>query len=146
MSSQFISPVRIELVSDPTDVPALASVFDIAILASGDNFRELVKRYAEDPYAEVERHLRSALSPAAEASTQQHFVLKAVWSRDDDRRDERNPSGVGREMQTKETIVGMAYWSMGYINIPKVDPFERQSASAPASVVVGQPTANSPEP
>ena len=95
MSSQFISPVRIELVSDPTDVPALASVFDIAILSPGDNFRELLKRYVEDPYTEVERHLRSALSPAAEASTQQHFVLKAVWPGDDDRQmtfGTRNPS------------------------------------------------------
>jgi hypothetical protein len=155
MSSQFISSVRIERVSDPSDVPALASVFDIAILASGDNFRELLKRYVEDPYTEVERHLRSALSPPAEASTQQHFVLKAVWPGDDDTRGEGNPAGVGREMRTTDTIVGMAYWSMGYIDIPKVDPFEQQTASAPTSVVgdesterapLGQPIATSPEP
>jgi hypothetical protein len=165
-SNRFISPVRIEPVSDPSEIPALASVFDTAILASGDNFRELLKRYVGDLYTEVEKRLGAALSSAAEGTTEQHFVLKAVktvprsFPGDDNKRGAGNPDGASREMPTKEIIVGMAYWTIGYTDIPKVNPFERPSASAPASVVgdesaekarleeaivAGVETANAPE-
>jgi hypothetical protein len=146
MSNQFISSVRIEPVSDPSEIPALASVFDTAILASGDNFRELLKRYVEDPYTEVEKRLEAALSPAAEGSTEQHFVLKAVktvprsFPGNNNKRGEENTDRASRQMPTKEIVVGMAHWTIGYINIPKVDPLERQSASAPASVVGDEST------
>lgn len=167
MSKQPISSVRIEPVSDPSEVPALASVFDTAILASGDKFRELLKRYVEDPYTEAEKQLGAALSPAVEGSTEQHFVLKAVktvpgyFPGDGKKPVQGSPDGVCQEMPTKEIIVGMAHWTVGYINVPKVDPFEQQTASAPASAVVdesaekapleepiatGVDTANAPEP
>jgi hypothetical protein len=167
MSKQSISSIRIEAVSDPSEVPALASVFDAAIIASSDQFRELLKRHVEDPYTEVEKRLGAALSPAAEGSSEQHFVLKAVKTvprylpGDGKKHAQSSPDGVCQEMPTKEIIVGMAHWTIGYINIPKVDPFGQQTTSAPASriadesaekaplkepITTGVDTANAPEP
>ena len=140
MSSPHTSSVRIEPLLDPSEMPALASIFDIATKASGDKFHEALVRYVENPYEETMKRLQTAHSaPRDGTSPEQHFVFKAVevilrHSAEDGQEDGgRNPGGVLHETATDEKIVGMAHWTIGYIDLPKVDPFEQQAASASAS-------------
>lgn len=131
--------VRIESVSDLTDVPILASIFDAAIIASGDDFRELLKRYVEDPYTEVEQRLEAALLHPSVGSAEQHFVFKAVETvpslstADSQGNGPQNAVEVQGVMPTKESIVGMAHWTVGYIDLPKVDPFAQEPTSLPTT-------------
>jgi hypothetical protein len=140
MSAASDSSVKVEPVTDSSELPALASIFDIATKASGDKFHEVLKRYVDDPYQETMERLQAALSaPVEDNPAEQHFLFKAVETvpkyspRDNKKHGRDNPGGVLREMPTKEKIVGMAHWTVGYIDLPKVDPFEQQAA--PASVV-----------
>ena len=141
MSSTTASSVRIEPVTDPSELSALASIFDVATKASGDEFHQALMRYVEDPYRETMKRLQSAHSTLTEENpTEQHFLLKAVeisprYSTGDGQiSGVGNPGGFLQEQPTHETIVGMAYWTVGYIDLPKVDPFKQQAASAATSV------------
>jgi hypothetical protein len=141
MSSPCASSVSVEPVSDPSELHALASVFNIAITASGDKFQEALMRYVEDPYKEIMTRLEAALSTQVdEHSLEQHFLFKAVmtvpkYSAGDCKQLGRgNTNGVLPAMSTEEKVVGMAHWTVGYINLPKVDPFEQTVAPlAPAT-------------
>jgi hypothetical protein len=144
MSSPRASSVRIEPVSDPSELHTLASVFDMAIRASGDKFREVLMRYVEDPYKETMKHLEAA--QVDEHSLEQHFLFKAVmtvpkYSAGDCRElGWGNAGGVLPETLTEEKIVGMAHWTVGYINLPKVDPFEQQTVASFAPATTDEPS------
>jgi GNAT superfamily N-acetyltransferase len=147
MSSPRVSSLKIEPVSDLSEVSTLASIFDIATKASDDKFDEVLMRYVDDPYAETVKRLQAALSaPSENESTEQHFVFKAVETvprhppGDGQKHEPGNHDGVFREMPTEEKVVGMAYWTIGYIDIPKVDPFQRQATSTPASTIAEEST------
>ena len=141
MCSPPASSVRIEPTTDPSELSALASIFDVAMKASGDRFYEAMVRYVEDPYIETMKRLQAALSAVIEESpAEQHFLLKAVETSpryspgDGQISGGGNPGGLLQEQSTHEKIVGMAHWTVGYIDLPKLDPFEQQAASAATSV------------
>jgi hypothetical protein len=147
MSSPRASSVRVEPVSDPSELRTLASVFDIAIRASGDKFNDVLIRYAEDPYKETMKHLEAALSAQVdENSLEQHFLFKAVITvpkypaGDCKELGRRNVGGVLPETPVEEKIVGMAHWTVGYINLPKVDPFEQQTVASLAPATTDGPS------
>ena len=60
MSSPPTLTVTVEPVTDPADLPDLASIFDVATIASTDKFREALMRYVDDPYKETMEHLQAA--------------------------------------------------------------------------------------
>lgn len=141
MSSPPASSVRIEPVTDASELSALASIFDVAAKASGDRFHEALMRYVEDPYRETMKRLQSAHStPTEKNPAEQHFLFKAVETSpryspgDGQISGGENPGGLLQEQPTLEKIVGMAHWTVGYIDLPKIDPFEQQAASAATSV------------
>lgn len=147
--------IKVEPVSDPSELPAVASVFDIAIKASGDKLHEVFVRYGEDTYQETINRLQAALSASTDAkSPEQHFVFKAVetLSRhsllDGEKDAQENHGVVLQETPMEEKVVGMAQWTVGYIDLPKVDPFEQRAASASASMATEDPavTASLEEP
>jgi hypothetical protein len=84
--------VKIEPVSDASELPALASVFDVAAKASGDTFHELLRRYAGgDVHQQLVEQLQAAYYSTGTSNTDdsgsgnagglakgQHFVFKAV--------------------------------------------------------------------
>ena len=147
MSSPRASSVRIEPVLDPSDLHTLASVFDIAVRASGDKFHEVLMRYVEDPYKETMKHLEAAQAAQVdEHSLEQHFLFKAVMTvpkysvGDCKELGWGNAGGGLPEMPTEEKIVGMAHWTVGYINLPKVDPFEQQTAASMAPATTDEPS------
>jgi len=134
-------------VLDPSDLHTLASVFDIAVRASGDKFHEVLMRYVEDPYKETMKHLEAAQAAQVdEHSLEQHFLFKAVMTvpkysvGDCKELGWGNAGGVLPEMPTEEKIVGMAHWTVGYINLPKVDPFEQQTAASMAPATTDEPS------
>ena len=145
MSSPPTLTVTVEPVTDPADLPDLASIFDVATIASTDKFREALMRYVDDPYKETMEHLQAALSAPSEGNpSERHFVFKAVvtvpkHAPEDGKYGKGNPGGKCKIPPKTEIIVGMAHWTIGYINIPKVDLFEQQAASA--SAVASAPTA-----
>ena len=152
MSNHAVSSVEIKPVSDPAELPALFSIFDIALQASHDGFRELLIRYFGDSYQEIIERLQAAFSAdTASNPAEQHFVFKAVetvpgYSGEDGRKCERdNPGGVLTTQPMVERIVGMAHWTVGYIDIPKVDPSEQQAASTSASASAPTATGGSTE-
>jgi hypothetical protein len=115
MSSPPTSSVRIELAPDPSEMPALVSIFDIAIKASGDKFHEVLMRYAEDHYKETTKRLQAAQStPVEDSPGERHFVLKAIetvpgYSSGDSHEHGRGNSGeMLEEKAMEEKIVGMA--------------------------------------
>ena len=133
--------------SDPSELHTLASVFDIAIRASGDKFNEVLMRYVEDPYKETMKHLEAAQSAQVdEHSLEQHFLFKAVmtvpkYSAGDCKElGWGNAGGVLPGTPTEEKIVGMAHWTVGYINLPKVDPFEQQTVASLAPATTDEPS------
>jgi GNAT superfamily N-acetyltransferase len=139
MSSPPTSSVRIELAPDPSEMPALVSIFDIAIKASGDKFHEVLMRYAEDHYKETTKRLQAAQStPVEDSPAERHFVLKAIetvpgYSSGDSHEHGRGNSGeMLEEKAMEEKIVGMAHWTIGYINLSKADPFEQQIVASAA--------------
>jgi hypothetical protein len=106
-------------------------------------------RYVDDPYQETMKRLQAALStPAEDDLAEQHFIFKAVEvvpkypPGDSKTHGPDSLGGILREMPTKEKIVGMAYWTVGYIDLPKVDPFEQHAA--PASVVAEKSPESAP--
>src|SRR5947209_12909229 len=140
MSSPHASSVRVEPVSDPSELHTLASVFDIAITASGNKFNEVLMRYVEDPFKEMMKHPEAALSAKVdERSLEQHFLFKAVMTvpnysaRDCKGPGVGNAGGLLTATPMEEKIVGMAHWTVGYINLPKVDPFEQQTVASLAA-------------
>jgi hypothetical protein len=134
-------------VSDPSELHTLASIFDIAITASGDKFNEVLMRHVEDPYKETMKQLEAALSAKVdEHSLEQHFLFKAImtvpkhYTRDCKGLGPGNAGGLLSEMPTEEKIVGMAHWTVGYINLPKVDPFEQQTVASLAPATIDEPS------
>ena len=147
MSSPRASSVRVELVSDPSELHTLASVFDIAIRASGDKFNEVLMRYVEDPFKETMKHLEAALSAKVdEHSLEQHFLFKAVVTIPNYSAQDCKGLGLGNagglltETPTEEKIIGMAHWTVGYINLPKVDPFGQQTVASLAPAATDEPS------
>ena len=115
MSSPHASSVRVEPVSDPSELRILASVFDIAITASGNKFNEVLMRYVEDPFKEMMKHPEAALSAKVdERSLEQHFLFKAVMTvpnysaRDCKGPGVGNAGGLLTATPMEEKIVGMA--------------------------------------
>ena len=146
MSSPRASSVRIEPVSEPSELHTLASVFDMATRASGDKFREVLMRYVEDPYKETMKHLEAAQSAEVdEHSLEQHFLFKAVMTVPKHSAGDCKELGWGMaggvlpETPTEEKIEGMAHWTVGYINLPKVDPFEQQTVASLAPATTDEP-------
>ena len=133
--------------SDPSELHTLVSVFNIAITASGDKFQEVLMRFVEDPYKETMKHLEAALSTKVdEHSLEQHFLFKAVMTvpkysaRNCKELGLGNAGGLLPETPTEEKIVGMAHWTVGYINLPKVDPFEQQTVASLAPTTTSVPS------
>ena len=105
----------IERVTDPADIPMLASIFDEAL--KPDPFYQMITLYSpESVYDSVVTAMTNALAD----STQ--YVFKAVVQEQDD------------EGMVKQTTVGISQWSVGYISIPKVDPFESKANPLTAAV------------
>jgi hypothetical protein len=101
------------------------------------SFNEVLMRYVGDPYKETMKQLDVALSAKVdEHSPEQHFLFKATMTIPKHSAGGFGGLGLGNaggllsETSTEEKIVGMAHWTVGYINLPKVDPFEQQTVAS----------------
>src|SRR5271163_2974012 len=91
------------------DIPTLASIFDIA--TSTDAFHEVMKRHGPlSPYEDGMKSMSDGMT-----NPNQH-IFKAV---------ERSMDTTGTVIGEK--VIGMAQWSVGWIENPKVDPFAKES-------------------
>jgi GNAT superfamily N-acetyltransferase len=107
-----MSEIRIEPINDEKDFPICAQLCSDAI--APDPFSFFLEQYGDQSlYESTLNRLRDAASP--DNSTD--FAFKAVI-------DEVDGSG-----QTTEKIVGVSHWYIGYIVLPKVDPFEMKFVS-----------------
>ena len=107
--------LRIEEVTDASIVPELAALFDIAL--QPDSFHECIKRYGiKSLYDDAVDKLTIAIS-----DPDQH-VFKAVLSKMDN------------DGFLKEELVGLTNWYVGYVQIPKVDPFAVRPAAKNAEI------------
>jgi GNAT superfamily N-acetyltransferase len=107
-----MSAIHIEPITDEKDFPVCAQLCDDAI--ASDPFSFFLEHYGDQKFRESTlAHLRAAANH--ENSTD--FAFKAVI-------DESDGSG-----QTTEKIVGFSHWYIGYIVLPKVDPFEERVVS-----------------
>ncbi|ETN39721.1 uncharacterized protein HMPREF1541_05947 [Cyphellophora europaea CBS 101466] len=115
-----MAEVRIELITSTTDVPACARLCVTAV--SSDPFHTFLDRYgSESFYDSTVTRLMDAINP----DNTTDFAFKAVCDITDDN------GGI------REEIVGVSHWYIGYIKIPKMDPF--------ANKVVGEPNEIGPE-
>ena len=115
--------------------------------ASGVKFQEVLMRYVEDPYKEIMTRLEAALSTkVGEHSLEQHFLFKAVMTVPENSAGDckelgrGNSNGVLPATPTEEKVVGMAHWTVGYINLPKVDPFEQQTVASLGPATTSEPS------
>lgn len=92
--------LHVQPVTDEAELPLLASIFDEA-LKYADSFHEVMTRCL--PMSVYEDAL-TALQKGFHDPT--HFIFKAV----DDHGE----------------ILGISHWTVGYISIPKVDPFANE--------------------
>lgn len=96
--------LRIEAVTDFQLVPELAHVADLAI--QPDGFYAFHNRYARKSlYEETVDRLTAAIGD------RNSYVFRAVLTT------------VGEDGTRTEQLVGMTQWYVGYLIVPKVDPF-----------------------
>lgn len=101
---------KVRPVTDPTELPFCARIFDEALRES-DSFYQVIEACSE--HSVYEGALK-ALQTGFDDPSQ--YVFKAV-----------------RYEDAQEVVLGISHWSVGYINIPKVDPFaDEASRSSPA--------------
>ena len=123
-------------VTDPTEIPVLASIFDHALIAGGDGFHTIMERYSgHTVYEDTIEKLEKALKNPDEAA------FKAV---------EVTRASNGEVV--KEEIVGVSQWFVGFIDLPKHDPFSPPSGEAaavpglpPVAIPVSEQGASRPE-
>ncbi len=112
------STITIHPVTRPTDLPTLASIFDNALQSSGDAFHTIIDRYSgQTVFEDTVDKLTKALN-----NPQSEFVFKAV---------ETTRSSNGDLIS--EQIVGVSQWFVGYIELPKYDPFSPSPATSQPS-------------
>ena len=104
--------IKIEPVTDPTDIPQIARNFDTCLREGEDDFYDVLCKYTESPHDSCLRRLTDVLK------SDQDFVFKVV------------------DTQTGQ-IVGHSHWFIGYIDLPKVDPFAKQEGGADGMEVGG---------
>ena len=105
------SRLLIERVTDPEELPMLANIFDKA-LQHVDSFHEVITRCCDETvYQNTLNSLQSAIGDA------DHYIFKAV-------------------LQTSSNcvVVGVSHWFVGYISVPKVDPFGAATNPTPDAV------------
>ena len=105
--------IKIEPVTDPGDLPQIARNFDTSLLQGEDDFYDVLCKYAESPHDSCLRRMKDALK------SDQDFVFKAV------------------DTQTGQ-IVGSSHWFIGYIDLPKIDPFAKQEGGTEGMEVGGE--------
>ena len=106
---------EIEPVKKTEDVPVLAEIFDEA-LRHGDTFHEVMTRCGtESVYDSGIKHLEAGLD-----DPEHNFLFKAVMLE-----------------EGKRKIVGCCHWSVGFISIPKVDPFASKTEVSNTSTEAG---------
>jgi hypothetical protein len=120
-----MTEVRIEPVTFEGDFVACAKVCEKAVRP--DPFHAFLERYSSMTFEEstIER-----LTDAANTANTTDFAFKAVLDVDD------GHGGI------REEIVGVSHWYVGYVVVPKVDPFAKRiidesSNTAPEDVVMG---------
>jgi GNAT superfamily N-acetyltransferase len=105
-----IPSIRIEPVTDPLLVPELARLTDLAL--QNDAFHAFSAQYAPKPvHEETFDRLYAALKDS------NSYIFRALMDAVDE-------NGLKREQ-----LVGFTQWFVGYLNVPKVDPFARQQTS-----------------
>jgi hypothetical protein len=91
-------------VTSETDVDTLARIGDLSLKT--DAFSTFRERYAKSIYDDFFEKITESLRD----TKGQYFIFKAVLVSDHDEEDE-------------ETMVGFSHWRLGYVQVPKVDPF-----------------------
>lgn len=120
-----MAEIRVEPITSADDVQACAQISCDAL--KSDTFAIFQDRYSTEPfYDSTIKRLTGAIDP--ENTTD--FAFKAVLTVDD---------GLGEK---REEIVGVAHWYVGYVVVPKYDPFEKKvikpsNEIGPDEVVVG---------
>lgn len=105
MASQRLD-VHIERVACAEEIPLLAEISEEAL--KPDSFYDAVTLYGPlTPLEAVTLSLQNAM-----AHPSSHFVFKAVLG------------DAGPASASQQIIAGWAHWTVGYIEIPKVDPFD----------------------
>jgi hypothetical protein len=80
---------------------------------AGDGFYEVMARYSSSLYEEAMTRLSSSIK------SKDDYVFKAI---------EVTADSGGAVLDEK--IVGLTYWFVGFIDIPKVDPFEERNKNS----------------
>lgn len=96
----------IKPVTSEADLPTLAYLSDLALRS--DPYREFRERYGpQSLYADTLEKLTKAMRNRSGQSS----LFKVILVSDSD------------EEPEKETVIGLSQWTLGYLNVPKVDPF-----------------------
>jgi hypothetical protein len=117
--------VRIEPITSIDDIPACAQLCSDAVRS--DPFHTFIERYSSQPfYQSTVTRLKDAINPENKTDV----AFKAVLPVDD------GHGGV------RDEIVGVTHWYVGYVNVPKVDPFAKKVVDkgneiGPEEVAVG---------
>ena len=129
-----MADIRIEPITSAEDLPVCAQICSDAVRS--DTFATFLERYSpESFYDSTIAKLTNAIDPENKSD----FAFKAVLTADD---------GVGGK---RDEIVGVSHWYVGYVVVPKYDPFAKTVNAASneigaEEVVVGdEPGAVAPQ-
>lgn len=117
--------IRIEPITSTADIPICAQLCTDAVRP--DPFHTFLERYSPEPfYDSTVVRLTDAISPENKTD----FAFKAVLSIEND------------NGEIQDVIVGCSHWYVGYVVVPKVDPFakkvvEKGDEIGPEEIAVG---------
>lgn len=104
-----MAAVRIEPITSSDDIPTCATICTEAVRP--DPMHTFLDRYRAESFYES---TVARLTDAINQDNRTDFAFKAVQAVD-------NPKGG-----TRDEILGVSHWYVGYVVIPKVDPFSKQ--------------------
>lgn len=120
-----MTDIRVEPITSAADLPTCAQICSDAVRS--DTFAIFLERYnTESFYNNTIKKLTDAIDPENKTD----LAFKAVLTVDDGRGGKR------------EEIVGVSHWYVGYVVVPKYDPFAKKVIEArneigPEEVVMG---------
>jgi hypothetical protein len=126
VSTELSHAIRIESVTSLDDVSHLARILDLATKDAGDEFNEVMARYSSSLYEEAVTRLSSSIK------SKDDYVFEAI---------EVTADSDGTVLDEK--IVDLTHWFVGFIDTPKVDPFEernRKSETATQDITAPLPS------